>query len=442
MSGGFRGGNWNNDTSNARVSDRNNAANTNSNRNNNNGGRFAKTPYFLLMDLQLSEGKMKKIENIYEKICSVENLYAAAAMAAKGRRYRDSTADFTFRLEAEINRLKRELENGTYRHGAYRVFVIHDPKERLISAAPFRDRVVHHAVHDVIEPLLDRTFIYDSYACRKTKGTHKAVDRAQSFLRLNKFCLHCDVKKYFQSIDHNILKGVLARCIGDAKTLALLDTIIDSSAYLADVSAGSRIAGLPIGNLTSQFFANLYLNELDYYVKVSLGRRYYLRYMDDFLVFGDDRDALEEIKDRIREFLRNKLNVALHEGKSQVFATRRGIKFLGFRIYGDFRRLATGNVKRFKRRLKRLHYLLEKGETGREKVRDSVRCWTAHSLYANTHGLRSRMVVDLMKKDADFGNGLKDILLPADGQRDDERVREAANLKERSDAQEFSFPRR
>jgi retron-type reverse transcriptase len=385
---------------------------------------------------------MKKIENIYEKICSVENLYAAASMAAKGRRYRDSTADFTFRLEAEISRLKRELEKGTYRHGAYRVFVIHDPKERLISAAPFRDRVVHHAVHDVIEPLLDRTFIYDSYACRKTKGTHKAVDRAQSFLRVNKFCLHCDVKKYFQSIDHGILKGVLARCIGDVKTLSLLDTIIDSSAYLADISAANRIAGLPIGNLTSQFFANLYLNELDYYVKFSLGRRYYLRYMDDFLVFGNDRAALEEIKDRIREFLRDKLNVALHEGKSQVFNTQRGIKFLGFRLYKDFRRLATGNVKRFKRRLKRFRYLLEKGEADREKIRDSVRCWTAHSLYADTHGLRSRLLVDLMQKDAHFGKGLKDILLPAGGRRDDERAREAAKSKERSDVQEFSCPRR
>ena len=154
---------------------------------------------------------MKKIRNIYQTIISKENLYRSAYMASRGKRYGDTVADFNFHLEEEIERLHRELSEKTYRHGEYRLFTIYEPKERRIAAAPFRDRVVHHAVHDVIEPLIDKTFIYHSYACRKDKGTHRAADRAQSFLRANRYCFHGDIKKYFPSIDHNILKRLVEK---------------------------------------------------------------------------------------------------------------------------------------------------------------------------------------------------------------------------------------
>ncbi len=335
---------------------------------------------------------MKKISNVYHEIISKENLYRSAHLAARGRRYGDAVADFNFNLEEEMGTLHRELADKTYRHGKYRMFTIYDPKQRNIAAAPFRDRVVHHAVHDVIEPFIDKTFIHDSYACRKGKGTHIAVDRTQSFLRANRFCLHGDVKKYFPSIDHGVLKEILAKRTTDKDLLWLTNGIIDSARQVMDTSdpcdGGGK--GLPIGSLTSQFFANLYLNELDYFVKFDLRRRYYLRYMDDFLLFGNDKEDLFEVKIKIRDFLKNKLALDLHEGKSQVYKTRNGIKFLGFRIYEDHRRLASDNVKRFKKRLKRFAYDAENGRIDAEKISDSVRCWAAHSRYADTGGLRHR----------------------------------------------------
>jgi len=347
---------------------------------------------------------MKKINNIFPEIISKENLYRSAYMASRGRRYRDSTANFNFSLEEEIGRLHKELLCKTYRHGRYRLFTIYDPKERNIAAAPFKDRVVHHAVHDVIEPIIDRTFIYDSYACRKDKGTHQAVDRAQRFLRANKFCFHGDIKQYFPSINHRIIKLILRKRIEDKDTLWLLDEIIDSAKLLPAClrsSAGAAVngkgIGLPIGNLTSQFFANLYLNELDYFIKFDLRIRYYLRYMDDFLIFSNEKTGLVEIKERIRKFLNDSLELRLHKDKSQIYPTPDGIKFLGFRLFSGHRRLTSDNLRRFKKRLKRFGCLFADGKVAKNVVRDSVRCWVAHSKYANAAILRKRIFNGLVK---------------------------------------------
>ena len=345
------------------------------------------------------------INDIYLNIISKENLYRSAYLAAKARRYTDSAAEFNFHLEAEIEKLHRELKEKTYQHGKYRVFTVYDPKERKISAAPFRDRVAHHAVHDVIEPLMDKAFIYHSFACRKNKGTHKALDWAQKFLRLNAFCFHGDIKKYFFSIDRGILKDVLRERIDDQDLLWLLDKIIDSAAY-----AGEQ-KGLPIGNLTSQFFANLYLNELDYFVKFDLKVKFYIRYMDDFIIFENDKQKLVGFKSRIRDFLKIKLALELHEGKSQIYNTGTGIKFLGFRVFKNHRRLTTDNVRRFKKKIKKFGYLLSNRKIKEGKIRDAVRCWVAHSSYANTNGLRLNMFNDLMEKDECLGGLLKDVLL-------------------------------
>lgn len=390
---------------------------------------------------------MEKLKNIYQKIVSVENLYRAAYVAAKGRRFSNSAADFNFCLEDEIQKLRKELAIKTYKHGKYRVFTIRDPKVRQISAAPFRDRVVHHALHDVIEPLFDKSFVYDSYACRKNKGTHKAVDRAQEFLRVNKFCLHGDIQKYFPSIDHDVLKGLVRQRVEDRDLLWLFDCIIDSAKELAGVRVselasgrvrglagltrkyansltGEPIKGLPIGNLTSQFFANLYLNELDYFVKFDLKCCHYLRYMDDFLVFGNSKDTLCEIKNRIREFLRNSLSLSLHEGKSQVYKTDRGIKFLGFRLFKNYRRLTSDNVRRFRKRLKKFSSEWVDKLTGTRvesanavtgelanSIRDSVRCWVAHAKYADTKRLRYNMWMNLSEKEHNLGRLFKGVLV-------------------------------
>jgi len=414
---------------------------------------------------------MRKIDNIYPKIISKENLYRSAYMAARGRRYRDTTADFNFCLEEEIGKLHEELSAKTYRHGKYRLFSIYEPKERKIAAAPFRDRVVHHAVHDIIEPIIDKTFIYHSYACRKDKGTHKAVDKAQSFLRANRFCFHGDIKKYFHSINYILLKGILRMKIDDKDTLWLLDEIVDSAVSLQgaetlspslrghEVPEASGLAarqaipkarllrwpcspsrndgqGLPIGNLTSQFFANLYLNELDRFVKFDLKHRYYIRYMDDFLIFDYDKTALKDVKDKIGKFLRDSLSLELHAGKSQIYKTGNGIKFLGFRIYKDHRRLASDNVRRFRKRLKKFAYMLENNSRHCErseaiskkrllhpfgvcndvdKIRDSIRSWVAHAKHANSKKLRFNIWNGLREKNGPFADSLKDILLDGAG---------------------------
>ena len=388
---------------------------------------------------------MEKIKDIYPDIIAKENLYRSAYMASRGRRYRDTTADFNFHLEEEIDRLHKELLSKLYRHGKYRLFTIYDPKERQIAAAPFRDRVVHHAVHDVIEPFIDKTFIFDSYACRMGKGTHKALGRAQGFLRENKFCFHGDIKKYFQSIDRDILKGIIRQRIGDEDLLWLLDEIVDSAVAVSGLT-GERVSeltsltrkpadtltskptGLPIGNLTSQFFANLYLNELDYFVKFQLRQRYYIRYMDDFLIFSDDKKALVGIKAKIKDFLKNRLALQMHEGKSQIYATEKGVKFLGFRIYRDYRRLASDNVRRFRKRLKRFARFFENDRMDEKEICDSVRCWVAHAKYADTKKLRLNIWSRLGEENEYFTNALKDILLDgiaAISERERERERES-----------------
>lgn len=311
-----------------------------------------------------------KLTALFDQIVSVENLYQASLAAARGKRTRESSADFHFHREEEIHRLRVELVARTYRHGPYREFTICDPKKRLVSAAPFRDRVVHHAIHDVIEPLIDKTFIFDSYACRKGKGTHAALDRAQHFLRANRFYLHGDIRKFFQSIDREVLMEIIEKRIQDPDVLDLIRKIVFSFELRR---------GLPIGNLTSQFFANLYLNELDHFAKHTLGARYYLRYMDDFVLFSRSREQLRLWKRALSEFLHETLELDLHDGKTRIGAVGEGVSFLGFRLFKDYRRLRIDNVQRFRERLRRFDP---------DSMRRSIESWVSHSRYANAAGLR------------------------------------------------------
>ncbi len=322
-----------------------------------------------------------KEHSLFERIIAKENLYEAAHQAALGKRFRDNVALWRLHAEQQVGRLHEDFKCNRYKHGAYRVFQIWDPKKREISVAPFRDRVVHHAFHDVIEPAIDKKFIFDSYACRNQKGTHQALERAEKFIRANRYCFHGDIKKYFPSIDHAILKNLLRRHIEDQDVLQALDGIIDSSGQ----------HGLPIGNLTSQFFANLYLHELDFYVKQTLRCKYYIRYMDDFLVFDNDRAALEGIRLDLGVFLRQRLNLQMHEGKSQITQSAKGVKFLGFRLYPEVRRMSTNGVRRFRRRLKSFRYLLQNGLMQESKAIESIICWRAHSSYADAAILRKNI---------------------------------------------------
>lgn len=270
---------------------------------------------------------MKSYTNLYERVFSFENLLLSAREARKGKRYRDYAIKFYLDLEKNLLSLQEDLLTKTYSLGSYREFYIEEPKKRLISAAPYRDRVIHHALCNVIEPLFEPGFIYDSYACRKEKGTHRAIDRCQKFLRKSRYALKCDIVSYFPSIDHEILLGIMARKIRDRSLIELIGKILKSRVFSTELDwretedlfcPRERSKGIPIGNLTSQFFANVYLNELDHFVKDDLREKYYLRYVDDFLIFGDDKKHLFKVRDEIAAYLKN-LRLLLHPRKSVVF---------------------------------------------------------------------------------------------------------------------------
>ncbi len=330
---------------------------------------------------------MKRYGNIFDKICSFDNLLLAAKNAQKGKRFKASTGRFNLDLENELIKLQHELLWQTYKMGAYRQFYIYDPKKRLISAAPYRDRVVQHALCNIIEPIFDDILIYDSYACRKDKGSHKAVDRYTEFSRLNKYVLKCDVKSYFASIDHDILYGFILRKIKDTRALQLIRSIIDSVAS----------PGIPIGNLTSQTFANLYLNELDHYIKEILKCRYYIRYMDDMVIFANDKNELTVLKESIRSYLK-KMKLDLHENKSQIYLARKGVGFLGYKIYPTHRLVKKQNIKRFNKRMKKYLGSLKIGLIGKAKTIQSVRSWLGYAVHADTCNLSNQIKLKLINQ--------------------------------------------
>ena len=280
-----------------------------------------------------------KARDLFGEIASFAALRAAALRAAAGKRAKPGPAAFLAGLETEVLRLERELESERYRPGRYTTIEIFDPKHRIVSAAPFRDRVVHHALCAVVEPLFERGFIHDSYANRKGKGTHRAVARYERFRDRFRHVLRCDIWRYFPSIDHGILKRGLRRRIACARTLALADRIVDASNpqepaaryYPGDdlFTPHERRRGLPIGNLTSQFFANLYLDGLDHFCKEVLRAKGYLRYVDDFALFHDDPARLAEWRRRVAAYLEGR-RLRPHPRKTWIAETREPAAFLGF----------------------------------------------------------------------------------------------------------------
>jgi retron-type reverse transcriptase len=290
---------------------------------------------------------------------------------------------------------------GTYRPGGYRTFEIFEPKRRLISAAPIRDRVVHHALCGVLEPVFEPTFVFDSYACRRGKGTHAALNRFRDFARRHRYVLQCDVRKFFPSVDHQILKELLARKIKDRAVLSLVDRIIDGSNtqetaafwFPSDdlFTPSERRRGLPIGNQTSQFFANVYLNPFDHFVHEQLKAGCYVRYVDDFAVFSNDKRWLAEARTLCAEFLAG-LRLKLHPRKSVIARTQDGNRFLGFRQFPHYRLVARDNIQRMRRRLRRMSDAFQAGELSFAQVRDRIVSWIGHVRHADSHRLRERLL--------------------------------------------------
>jgi retron-type reverse transcriptase len=340
---------------------------------------------------------MKRYGNLWPQIVSFENLWQANRQAQKGKRFRPNVLEFNSNLETELLTLQTELTAKTYQPGPYRTFEILDPKPRLISAAPYRDRVVHHALCHVIVPLIERSFIDDTYANRLGYGTHRALRRFTQFARSSRYTLQCDVQKYFPSIDHEILKTLLRRKIKCPDTLWLIDTIIDGSNDQIPVieyfpgddllTPIQRRKGLPIGNLTSQFFANVYLDGFDHFVKETLRTHKYVRYVDDFGLFSDDRNFLLAARTAIEAYL-TELRLKIHPIKSQLFETQYGVNFVGFRILPDRIRVRNDNLRRARQRLRELQQGYSTGQVPLKLLVQRLRSWEAHLLHGDTHRLR------------------------------------------------------
>ena len=348
---------------------------------------------------------MKRHGNLWKDMISFEALLCAAEQARRGKRCRPAVAAFEFNLERELCRLHDELTAKIYRPGAYRSFFIHEPKKRQISAAPYRDRVVHHALVSMLEPIFERTFIADSYACRKGKGTHAAVYRCQHFSRQFRYVLKADIRKFFPSVDHQILKSLLARKIKDPDVLWLVGQIIDGSNPQEVIqhcfpddnlfTSLERRRGIPIGNQTSQFFANVYLDPLDHFIKDRLGIKGYVRYVDDFLVFSDDKKYLAEVREQIRCFLVS-LRLRLHPKKNVISPVKNGIRFLGFRVFPTHRLLPKDNVRRFRRRIRAMQECYASGDISLPEIQQRMMSWSGHASQASTYHLRCSLFAAML----------------------------------------------
>jgi len=331
---------------------------------------------------------MKTYKNLFQEVCEFKNLHNAYLKARRGKNDAAEVLRFTYDLENELLKLQNELKTQTYKTGRYGHFIIFEPKERKISALPFRDRIVHHAICNVIEPIFDHKFIYDFYACRKRKGTHAGADRLQKCVRKagnDFYVLKCDVSKYFPSVSHTILKQVIREKIADKKLLQLLDSIIDSAEK-----------GIPIGNLTSQLFANIYLNKLDEYVKYELKIKYYIRYMDDFVILHESKQYLHEVKEKIRTFLAS-MKLTLHPKKANIFPITLGVDFLGYRIFNNHRLARKSTVKRFLKSVKKKLIKYDSGIIDFDKLMESFNSWEAYMSHADSYSLKKSLYGEYFK---------------------------------------------
>lgn len=335
-----------------------------------------------------------------EKVIAWENLLLAWRKAARGKRGKPGVAGFEHQVADRLLALQSALRAGTWRPGGYVHFYIQEPKRRRISAAPFADRVVHHALCNLIEPVFERLFIPDSYANRPGKGTHRAVDRLQQFAKRYRYVLRLDIVKHFPSIDHAILlDNTLARHLHDDRLLDLAARIVTSGAGVLDqeynmvwfpdddLLAACRPRGLPIGNLTSQFWSNCYLHPLDQFIKRELRCRAYLRYVDDMALFADSKARLWAWKRAIVERLAG-LRLTLHEGSAQVAPVASGIPWLGFVVYPTHRRVKARKVVQGTRRLTERFDAWRSGRISFADFDASVRGWINHVRYADSWGLR------------------------------------------------------
>ncbi len=362
-----------------------------------------------------------KYNNIFEKIISFENLILAWKKARKHKTTKSYVIEFERELFYNLIALHYELKYQTYSPKPLITFILRDPKTRKISKSDFRDRIVHHAICNILEPIYERIFISDSCANRIGKGNLFALKQFYKYTRKvsrngtispNKFkdnnyikgyCLKADIKHYFQEVNHEILLNILRKKIADEQVLKLIKQINQNFSnaerervILKDGVVGENLVslqGMPLGNLTSQFLANVYLNELDYFIKHELKAKYYIRYVDDFVILHSSKEQLAKWKEQINLFLIEKLKLELHQDKSKIIPLSRGIDFVGFRNFYHFRLLRKRNIRKMANKLNKF----EKGETYYQEIIESFQGWNAYAKWANTLNLRKGVIKQIHK---------------------------------------------
>jgi RNA-directed DNA polymerase len=349
----------------------------------------------------------KTYVNLYSQTINLKNLILAWRKARKHKTKKAYVIEFEANLRENLLKLQEELENQTYKPEPLVNFVIKDPKTRKISKSAFRDRIVHHAIIKIIEPIFDKTFIYDSCANRIGKGNLFAIKRFEKFVnkvsrngkingwfnnnQIKGYCLKADIKHYFQEVNHKVLISILRKKLCDEKVISLIEKILKNSSNKMG-ERGLCKKGMPLGNLTSQFFANVYLNELDYFVKHKLKAKYYIRYVDDFVILHNSKEQLKIWKQEIDNFLRNELKLELHPEKSKIIPLSRGVDFVGFRNFYYYRLLR-------KRNIKSIYFKIERFKLGiidYEKILESFQGWNAYAKWANSFKLRKEVVKNIL----------------------------------------------
>lgn len=344
-----------------------------------------------------------QLVTLIEAMADYGNIQIAYNKARKCKRYRKDVLIFTKEKEENLERVRRELLELVYEPGEYRYFKVYEPKERQIMALPFYDRVVQHAINNVIEPIFSKRFLYHSYACRKEKGMHRASTTLKSWLysweKHNPdkplYAIKADIHHYFQSINHETLKAEIRNLIKDGAALTLIERIIDHNGTMPDG------IGIPVGNLTSQLFANTYLNILDQYIKHTLGAKYYVRYMDDFIILSPDKHQLREWLAEIEKFLRERLKLELNP-KTAILSVKNGIDFVGYKHRATHKKVRRDSIKRIKKTIRKY----QRGDITKERLQKSIASWTGHAGHADSYNLRKKIVTLAAAAEKKGGGGL------------------------------------
>jgi retron-type reverse transcriptase len=358
--------------------------------------------------MELLRRSMKKFKITYEEIASYNNIYAAYLDARKKKSERNEIMRFSMELDSNLNELYKELQEGRYKSGGYRIIYIYVPKKRLIMALQFKDRVLQWAIYRLLNPLYEKTYIKDSYACIKGRGREKAAKRLQYWLRQTDrkpkqyYYLKLDISKFFYRVDHEILLNILKRRIKDKRLIDLFNTIINSEKRAFGLPLGVDPCeidpremlfdkGMPIGNLTSQMFANIYMNELDQYLKHELHLKYVIRYADDCIILHDSKEELQQILKKIEIFLLEKLRLNLNS-KTAIRPTTCNVDFVGYVINKDEIRLRSATVKRMRSRIKYIVKAYERGEMTLKEVNATMQSYFGLMKYCTNEGLKENII--------------------------------------------------